>query len=74
MKKPTKKQLQTFKCQECKNIFPKWKIISNYIEVKKLIDNRKFWHKKIVCKRCYNRFYYNRKLNAGRPWEKTNAI
>ena len=57
--KPIK--IKTFKCTNCKNIFPILKKIVNY---EKLIDNRKYWHGKLVCQRCYMRYYYNRKLKA----------
>jgi len=49
---------KTFQCEECKDFFPKYKFDQFG---KKLVDNKKFWHGKIVCKRCYNKFYYNRK-------------
>jgi len=45
-----KKQKQ-FKCQNCKAWFP----IKKINQGKQLVDNRKYFHKKIVCKRCFDK-------------------
>jgi len=59
-------KIKTFKCQKCKNIFPIFKLDQFG---KKLVDTRKYWHSKILCKKCWNKEFYNRKLNVGRPWD-----
>jgi len=62
MKKTTKK---TFKCSNCKNIFP---ILQKMITCEKIFDSRKYISKEgsnkcsIVCKRCFFKIKINNKM------------
>ncbi len=45
-----KQKIKQFKCPICKNYFPTKKFDQTK---RKLIDNRKYIHIKIVCERCF---------------------
>ena len=61
-------KIKTFKCSKCKDIFPIFRL--DQFE-KKLIDARKYWHGKILCKRCFNLNLWKSKRKYNQ--EKKNA-
>jgi hypothetical protein len=71
MKQKSKKQ---FKCEECKDWFPIIKKGRN----NKLLDGRKYFHKKIVCEKCYYRlkmnYLYNLKIIAQNGLNRKNEV
>lgn len=52
MNQKTKINIKQFKCQECGDYLPKFKVESTR---KRLVDARKYYKTKVVCERCFNR-------------------
>jgi len=56
-----KQPIKTYKCDRCKNIFPTLK----FDQFKqRLIDNKKYINRKLVCERCYNSIKESNRLNG----------
>jgi len=52
-------KIKTFKCSNCKNIY---QIFKKMLTSEKLFDQRKYWRGKLLCGKCYNREFQNRRL------------